>query len=103
VAEPVSRWPVPNRLFDPEQAVHVVASRMDDVELADELGFDWVGCAEHHCSPGCLASNVSSVAAAITQRTRVARVCIMGALLRLNNPVLGAAGSAFSRQSWSAR
>jgi alkanesulfonate monooxygenase SsuD/methylene tetrahydromethanopterin reductase-like flavin-dependent oxidoreductase (luciferase family) len=87
VAEPVSRWPVPNRLFDADQAVHVVASRMDHVALADELGFDWIGCAEHHYSPGSLASNVSAVAAAITQRTRHARVCIMGALLPLNNPV----------------
>ena len=87
VGEPVSRWPVPNRLFDPEQAVNVVASRMNHVELADEVGFDWIGCAEHHYSPGSLASNVSAVAAAITQRTRKARVCIMGALLPLNNPV----------------
>jgi alkanesulfonate monooxygenase SsuD/methylene tetrahydromethanopterin reductase-like flavin-dependent oxidoreductase (luciferase family) len=74
-------------LFNPDQAVDVVASRMDHVALADELGFDWIGCAEHHYSPGSLASNVSAVAAAITQRTRQARVCIMGALLPLNNPV----------------
>lgn len=87
VAEPVSRWPVPNRLFDPDRAVHMVANRMDHVALADELGFDWVGCAEHHYSPGSLASNVSVLAAAITQRTKRARVCIMGALLPLNNPV----------------
>jgi alkanesulfonate monooxygenase SsuD/methylene tetrahydromethanopterin reductase-like flavin-dependent oxidoreductase (luciferase family) len=60
---------------------------MEHVELADELGFDWIGCAEHHYSPGSLASNVSAVAAAITQRSRRARVCIMGALLPLNNPV----------------
>ncbi|MBV8716216.1 MAG: LLM class flavin-dependent oxidoreductase [Chloroflexi bacterium] len=87
VSEPVSRWPVPNRLFDPDRAVRVAASRMEHVALADELGFDWVGCAEHHYSPGSLASNVSAVAAAITQRTKRARVCIMGALLPLNNPV----------------
>jgi alkanesulfonate monooxygenase SsuD/methylene tetrahydromethanopterin reductase-like flavin-dependent oxidoreductase (luciferase family) len=48
VAEPVSRWPVPNRLFEADQAVKVVASRMDHVQLADELGFHWIGCAEHH-------------------------------------------------------
>ena len=86
-SEPVERWPVPNRLFDPERAVQIAASRMDHVALADELGFDWIGCAEHHYSPGSLASNVSAVAAAITQRTTKARVCIMGALLPLNNPV----------------
>ena len=87
VSEPVKQWPVPNRLFDAEQAVRVVESRLDDVQLADELGFDWIGCAEHHYSPGSLASNVSAVAAAITQRAKQARVCIMGALLPLNNPV----------------
>ena len=87
VREPVEQWPVPNRLFDAAQAVQVTATRLDDVQLADELGFDWIGCAEHHYSPGSLASNVSVVAAAITQRTKQARVCIMGALLPLNNPV----------------
>jgi alkanesulfonate monooxygenase SsuD/methylene tetrahydromethanopterin reductase-like flavin-dependent oxidoreductase (luciferase family) len=86
-AEPINRWPVANRLFDADRAVQVVASRMAHVELADELGFDWIGCAEHHYSPNSLASNVSTVAAAITQRARRARVCIMGALLPLNNPV----------------
>ena len=86
VGEAVSSWPVPNRLFDPRQATRVVATRLDDAQLADELGFDWVGCAEHHYSPGSLASKVSVVAAAITQRTRRANVCIMGALLPLNNP-----------------
>src|SRR5947209_17772620 len=86
-SESLDRWPVPNRLFDARRAVEVVASRMDHVELADELGFDWIGCAEHHYSPGSLASNVSAVAAAITQRSRRSRVCIMGPLLRLKNPV----------------
>src|ERR687884_2145253 len=85
VSEPVTRWPVPNRLFNPDQATTVVASRMDHVQLADELGFDWIGCAEHHYSPGSLASNVSAVAAAITQRARRARICVMCALLPLNN------------------
>jgi alkanesulfonate monooxygenase SsuD/methylene tetrahydromethanopterin reductase-like flavin-dependent oxidoreductase (luciferase family) len=87
VREPVSRWPVANRLFDPQQAVSVSAARLDEVDLADNLGFDWIGCAEHHYSPGSLVPNVSVMAAAITQRTRKARVCIMGALLPLNNPV----------------
>src|SRR5437764_15133215 len=83
--EPVSRWPAPNRLFEPDQAVQVVASRMDHVELPDELGFDWIGCAEHHYSPGSLASNVSAASAAITQRTKKARVCIMRGLSALSN------------------
>ena len=87
VREQVSTWPVPNRLFDAEQAVRTAETHLEEVELADALGFDWIGCAEHHYSPGSLAPNVSVVAAAITQRSRHARICIMGALLPLNNPV----------------
>src|SRR5579871_1011726 len=86
-SEATGKWPVANRLFEPEHAIQVLSSRMDHVQLADELGFDWIGCAEHHYSPGSLASNVSAVAAAITQRSHRARICIMGALLPLNNPV----------------
>jgi alkanesulfonate monooxygenase SsuD/methylene tetrahydromethanopterin reductase-like flavin-dependent oxidoreductase (luciferase family) len=87
VREPVSTWPVPNRLFEPAQALAVTTQYLEQVALADELGFDWIGCAEHHYSPGSLVPSVSVIAAAITQRTRRARVCIMGALLPLNNPV----------------
>ncbi len=43
VREPMTRWPVPNRLFDPQQAVRVAAQRFEEVELADRLGFDWIG------------------------------------------------------------
>jgi len=85
--EQSTRWPVPNELYDPEQGVQAVASALADVELADELGFDWIGCAEHHYSPGSLAPNVDVVAAAISQRAKRAKVCIMGALIPLNNPV----------------
>jgi len=46
---------------------------MDHVALADALGFDWIGCAEHHYSSGSSASNVSAVASAITQRRQPPR------------------------------
>ena len=87
VSEPVATWPVPNRLFDPQQAMAAAHDHLEDIELADDLGFDWIGCAEHHYSPNSLVPNVSVIAAAITQRARKARICIMGALLPLNNPV----------------
>ena len=87
VRETVSTWPVANRLFDPAQALAATEEHLEQIEMADELGFDWIGCAEHHYSPGSLAPSVSVIAAAITQRARRAKVCIMGALLPLNNPV----------------
>ena len=51
VSEPVATWPVPNRLFDAEHAVASTQSHLEEVELADQLGFDWIGCAEHRGGP----------------------------------------------------
>ena len=45
--------------------------------LAEELGWDWVGCNEHHYTPYGLMSNPTAVGAALTQRTsRAASPCL---------------------------
>jgi alkanesulfonate monooxygenase SsuD/methylene tetrahydromethanopterin reductase-like flavin-dependent oxidoreductase (luciferase family) len=83
-----NRWPVPNQYFEPEQARRAVASCLAEVEMEDELGFDWIACAEHHYSPFNLAPNVSVLASALTQRVKRARIAILGALIPLTgNPV----------------
>ncbi len=66
VREPVSAWPVPNELYEPEQGVGAFAACLDEVEMEDELGFDWIACAEHHYSPNSLVPNVSVLASALT-------------------------------------
>jgi alkanesulfonate monooxygenase SsuD/methylene tetrahydromethanopterin reductase-like flavin-dependent oxidoreductase (luciferase family) len=80
-------WPVPNELFEPEQAVKAAHNCMEEVAMADELGFDWIACAEHHYSPMSLAANVNVLAAAICQHVKRARIAVLGALIPLNNPV----------------
>ncbi len=80
-------WPVPNALFDPEQGVRAMANSLDDAEMEDQLGFDWISCAEHHFSPFSLSSNVAVQAAALSQRVKRARIAILGALVPLNNPL----------------
>ena len=56
--------------------------------MEDELGFDWISCAEHHYSPNSLVPNVSVLASALTQRVKRARIAILGALIPLTgNPV----------------
>lgn len=87
VGRRVDTWPVPNELFDPERGIEAAARCMDEVEMADELGFDWIACAEHHYSNGSLAANVSVLAAAMTQRVKRAKIAILGALIPLGNPV----------------
>jgi len=41
VREQVSSWPVPNRLFDAQHAIAISEAHLEDVEIADGLGFDW--------------------------------------------------------------
>lgn len=82
------RWPVPNRYFEPEQALKAVANCLSEVEMEDELGFDWIACAEHHYSPFNLAPNVTVLASALTQKVKRAKIAILGALIPLTgNPV----------------
>ena len=39
---------IDSRLFDPERANEVYHTYMDQLEFADELGFDGIGVNEHH-------------------------------------------------------
>jgi alkanesulfonate monooxygenase SsuD/methylene tetrahydromethanopterin reductase-like flavin-dependent oxidoreductase (luciferase family) len=82
-----TRWPTPHALCDPAQAVRQLDAYLDQFALADELGFDWVACAEHHFSANSLSPNPSIVAGALSQRVRRARIAILGSLLPINNPV----------------
>jgi alkanesulfonate monooxygenase SsuD/methylene tetrahydromethanopterin reductase-like flavin-dependent oxidoreductase (luciferase family) len=87
LAEMPTRWPTPHELCDPERAVRQLGDYLDQFALADELGFDWVACAEHHFSANSLSPNPSVVAGALSQRVRRARIAILGSLLPINNPV----------------
>jgi alkanesulfonate monooxygenase SsuD/methylene tetrahydromethanopterin reductase-like flavin-dependent oxidoreductase (luciferase family) len=80
-------WPVPHKLFEPERASADYQRYLDQMALGDELGFDWVGCNEHHYSPYGLMSNPTLIGAALSQRSSRCRIAMLGALLPLNNPV----------------
>src|SRR6185437_3414165 len=77
-----------NQYFEPEQARRAVAACLEEVAMEDELGFDWIACAEHHYSPFNLAPNVTVLASALTQNVKRAKIAILGALIPLTgNPV----------------
>jgi alkanesulfonate monooxygenase SsuD/methylene tetrahydromethanopterin reductase-like flavin-dependent oxidoreductase (luciferase family) len=85
---PGNKWPVPNQYFEPDQARRAVAACLEEVAMEDELGFDWIACAEHHYSPFNLAPNVTVLASALTQHVKRAKIAILGALIPLTgNPV----------------
>ena len=54
---PRGSWPVPTGEFSSEVAERSIAASLEQFELADQIGFDWVTVAEHHFAPMSLTPN----------------------------------------------
>ena len=80
-------WPTPPALFRSEVGLRSVNYALEQAKLADELGFDWVSCSEHHYTPLLQTPNASVFAAALSQVVRRAKVAVLGPLVSMNNPV----------------
>ena len=80
-------WPVPNRLFDPDLGVPNYREHTDQKIFAEECGFDWVACNEHHMSPYGLMPNPSLIGAIVAHQTKRVGVLQSGSILPLNNPI----------------
>lgn len=84
---PASGWPVPPGACAPGDAVRSMEDALEQFQLADELGFDWITLAEHHYAPLSLTPNPMVMAAAVSQRVRRAKIALLGANLPGLNPV----------------
>src|SRR6185312_3861196 len=84
---PRGAWPVPTSEFSVEVAERSVATSLEQFELADQLGFDWVTVAEHHFAPMSLTPNPMIMAGALTQRVKHAKIALLGATIPILNPV----------------
>ncbi|MBM3503876.1 MAG: LLM class flavin-dependent oxidoreductase [Alphaproteobacteria bacterium] len=80
-------WPVANKAFDPEKGTELYKTYLDTLVYAEECGFDWIGCNEHHMSPFGLMSNPNIIGAALIPRTSKAKLAIVGNLIPLVNPI----------------
>lgn len=81
------RWPVPAGQFDPQRGQETLRQAIDIAACADQLGFDWVSCAEHHYSPFSMSPTPMLLAAAIGEATKRARVAVLGPTIPMLNPV----------------
>jgi alkanesulfonate monooxygenase SsuD/methylene tetrahydromethanopterin reductase-like flavin-dependent oxidoreductase (luciferase family) len=84
---PRGTWPVPTNGFSVEVAERSMATSLQQFELADQLGFDWVTVAEHHFAPMSLTPNPMVMAGALTQRVKRAKIALLGATIPILNPV----------------
>ena len=84
---PRGMWPVPTESFSAEVAERSMDTSLEQFELADQLGFDWVTLAEHHFAPMSLTPNPMVMAGALTQRVKNAKIALLGANIPILNPV----------------
>jgi alkanesulfonate monooxygenase SsuD/methylene tetrahydromethanopterin reductase-like flavin-dependent oxidoreductase (luciferase family) len=68
----------PNGYFDPQLGVELYHRYLDELELADELGFDGIAVNEHHQSAYGLMPSPNLMAAALARRTSKARLMVLG-------------------------
>jgi Luciferase-like monooxygenase len=68
-------WVVlPNSYFDPVKGHELYNRYLDELELADELGFDGISVNEHHQNAYGLMPSPVVMASALARRTRKAKI-----------------------------
>jgi alkanesulfonate monooxygenase SsuD/methylene tetrahydromethanopterin reductase-like flavin-dependent oxidoreductase (luciferase family) len=77
---------VPSRLFDPAKGHQIYNENLDELEYADQLGFDGICVNEHHQNAYGLMPSPNLMAAALTRRTQNAAIVVLGNSLALYNP-----------------
>ncbi len=85
--EAPTEWPAGNSGFVPERGKEMYDAYIDSMVFAEECGFDWVGCNEHHFSPYGLMANCNLIGGALTQRTSKIKLAMLGNLIPLLNPI----------------
>lgn len=78
----------PNSYFDPERGTELYNDYLDELEAADQAGFDGMGINEHHQNAYGIMPQPGIIAGALSRRTR-GKIAILGrALPLLNNPLV---------------
>src|SRR5437660_8146747 len=80
-------WPTPAADYASETAGRSMQLSLEQFELADQVGFDWVTVAEHHYSPMSLTPNPMVLAGALTERVKRAKIALLGASIPILNPL----------------
>ena len=79
-----SAWvTLPNSYFDPQNGPKLYNRYIDELVLADELGFDGVCCNEHHQNAYGLMPIPGVIAGALVRETKRCQVAVLGRALPL--------------------
>ena len=82
-------WVVlPNALYDPVKGAEEYETYLDQLTYAETLGFDAIGVNEHHQTAYGMMPAPNLIASALIQRTKNAKIAILGRALPLvNSPI----------------
>src|SRR4029077_19988298 len=75
---PSSALTFPNRFFDPKLGQQLYHRYLDELEYADQLGFDGIAVNEHHQTAYGLMPSPNIMAAALARRTERAKIMVLG-------------------------
>ncbi len=76
----------PNYLFDPEKGHQLYNDFLDELEFAEEMGFDGLCVNEHHNNAYGVMPSPNLMASAMIRRTSRAAIIVLGNSLALYNP-----------------
>ena len=79
---------VPHSLFDPERARGLYHEFLDELEFAEQVGFDGLCVNEHHNNAYGLMPSPNLMAATLSRRTSRAALVVLGNSLAAYNPPL---------------
>ncbi len=79
---------IPSALYDPVRGHDVYNTYLDELEMAERLGFDGIGVNEHHANAYGLMPSPNLMAAALARRTSRAALVVLGNSIALYNPPL---------------
>lgn len=80
---------LPNSYYDPVQGHQLYNRYLDELELADQLGYDGICVNEHHQTAYGMMPEPIVTASALSRRTRHAKIAIMGTAFCLrDNPLV---------------
>ena len=82
---------VPSRLFDPAKGHQLYNEFLDELEFADQMGFDGICVNEHHNNAYGIMPAPNVIAGALARRTSDAALIVLGSSIALYNPPLRAA------------
>ena len=77
---------IPRNLYDPKIGHRLYNDYLDQLEFADQMGFDGLGVNEHHQNAYGMMPSPNIMAAALARRTRNANLVVLGNSIALYNP-----------------